>query len=392
MKNCTLCVLVMLMLATTPIFSQEDLQLTSKDSIVKSSWVLGLGFNIVDDTATPFGDTFLDIKDTWNVVPYPSRISIGRFFKNGLGIEAIGTYNKYKVGKIIDGAINTAPREYFSIDGKISYDLNKLIGETNWFDPYIHVGAGYSSIGNVGRSTANAGFGFNTWFSDKWGANFNTMGKWGIKEGSTKQLQHSAGVVYRFGIEKGLSKKGVEKLAMVEALEKEKQRIADSLALVQRAKDEAAMAKRLAEEKEKARLAAIEKAKIDAENQRKEKIKDAINALGYVYFNFDSSYLNKSYKALLDNLALILQDNPSVTLKVGSHTDSRGPEKYNMWLSERRVDKTKEYLISQGIERNRLATEAHGENQLTNECNDHTRCSETKHKLNRRSEFVIEGY
>ena len=112
--------------------------------------ILGLGLNIVDDTATPFGDTFLDIKDTWNAVPYPSRISIGRFFKNGLGIEVIGTYNKYKVGNN-DGAINTAPRDYFAIDGKISYDLNKLIGKTNWFDPYLHVGSGYSSIGNVGR-------------------------------------------------------------------------------------------------------------------------------------------------------------------------------------------------------------------------------------------------
>ena len=384
-----LCVLVMLMLATTPIFSQDSLQLTSKDSIVKSSWVLGLGFNIVDDTATPFGDTFLDIKDTWNAVPYPSRISIGRFFKNGLGIEAIGTYNKYKVGKIIDGSINTAPRDYYAIDGKISYDLNKLIGETSWFDPYIHVGAGYSSIGKLGRSTANAGFGFNTWFSDKWGANFNTMGKWGIKEGSTKQLQHSAGVVYRFGVEKELSKRGQEKLVMLEALEKEKQRVQDSISEVDRVKQEAALAERLAQEKEKARLAAAKKAELDAENQQKQKIKDAIDALGYVYFDFDSSYLNKPYKALLDNLALILQDNPSVTLMVGSHTDSRGPEKYNMWLSERRVDRTKEYLVSQGIEQNRLATEAHGEEHLTNECNDNTKCSKEKHRKNRRSEFIV---
>ncbi len=378
------------MLATSPIFSQDSLQITSKDSIVKSSWVLGLGFNIVDDTATPFGDTFLDIKDTWNVVPFPSRISIGRFFKNGLGIEAIGTYNKYKVGKIIDGAINTAPRDYYAIDGKISYDLNKLIGETNWFDPYIHVGAGYSSIGNIGRSTANAGFGFNTWFSDKWGANFNTMGKWGIKEGSTKQLQHSAGVVYQFGIEKGLSKKGLEKLAMIEAVEKEKQRVADSLALVQRAKDEAAMAERLAKEKEKARLAALEKEKLDAENQRKQKLEDAINALGYVYFDFDSSYLNKPYKALLDKLALILQENPSVKLKIGSHTDSRGPGKYNMWLSEKRMKRTIAYLVEQkGMDGARLVGEAFGETKLVNECDDHIRCSEEKHRQNRRSAFEV---
>ena len=172
-------------------------------------------------------------------------------------------------------------------------------------------------------------------------------------------------------------------------MEKEKQRVADSLALEQRAKDEAAMAKRLAEEKEKARLAAIEKAKLDAENQRKQEIKDAIDALGYVYFDFDSSYLNISYKALLDKLALILKDNPSVTIMVGSYTDSRGPEKYNMWLSERRAFRTKEYLVSQGVDSRKLEIEAHGENYLTNECNDNTRCSAEKHRENRRSEFDV---
>ncbi|MBD1262792.1 OmpA family protein [Maribacter polysiphoniae] len=386
MKNSTLFALACSMLACAPIFSQDSLQLTSKDSIVQSSWVLGLGLNIVDDTATPFGERFLDIDETWNAVPYPSRISIGRFFKNGLGLEAIGTYNKYKVGKVIDGAINTASRDYYAIDGKISYDVNKLIGETGWFDPYVHVGAGYTSIGNVGRMTANTGFGFNTWFSDRWGLNFNTMGKWGIKEGSTKQIQHSAGIVYQFGIEKGLSKKGEEKLAMIEAAEKERQRIADSLANEQRIKDEAALAERLAQEKENARLAA----ELDAENQRKQGIKDAITALGNVYFNFDSSNLNKPYKRLLDELALILQENPTVTLKIGSHTDSRGPGKYNMWLSEKRMQHTITYLVEQkGIDGARLVGEAFGETQLVNECDGTIRCSEEKHRQNRRSAFEV---
>ena len=392
MKNSTLCALVCLMVSCTSTFSQDSLQLTSKDSIVQSSWVLGLGINIVDDTATPFGERFLDINETWNAVPYPSRISIGRFFKNGLGLEAIGTYNKYKVGKIIDGAINTASRDYYAIDGKISYDLNKLIGQTSWFDPYVHVGAGYSSIGNIGRTTANTGFGFNTWFSDRWGLNFNTMGKWGIKEGSTKQIQHSAGVVYQFGIQKELSKKGEEKLALIEAMEKEKQRIADSLATEQRIRDEAVLAERLAQEKEKARLAALEKEKLDAENQRRQQLEDAINGLGYVYFNFDSSYLNKPYKALLDELALILQENPSVSIFIGSHTDSRGVEAYNLWLSERRATRTMDYLVAKGITADRLQIEAFGETKLVNECDDDTKCSEDKHRLNRRSEFEIIDY
>ena len=385
------CVLVMLMLSTTPIFSQDSLQLTSKDSIVQSSWMFGVGYNFIDDSGDAFND-FTTIKDQWNAVAFPSRLSIGRYFKNGLGIEAIGTYNKYNKGNTIDGITISEDIDYYGLDTRLSYDLNKLVGETAWFDPYVGVGLGYADANNTPRGTYNAVIGFRTWFSDRWGLDLSSSGKWSFGTEASNHIQHAASVVYQFGIEKGLSKKGLEKLAMIEALEKEKQRVADSLAMVQRAKDEAAMAKRLAEEKEKARLAAMEKAKLDAENQRKQKIKDAIDALGYVYFDFDSSYLNKPYKTLLDKLALILQENPSVTLLVGSHTDSRGPEKYNMWLSERRVVRTKEYLVSQGIDPNRLAMEAHGEEHLTNECNDNIRCSAEKHRVNRRSEFEVIQY
>ena len=229
----------------------QELQLNAKDSVVTSSWVLGVGYNIVDDSATPVGDDLFSIKDTWNALPYPSSISIGRFFKNGLGIKAVGSYNKYDVGKKVDGAINTVERDYYAIDGMISYDLNKIIGETGWFDPFLQVGAGYSDIGSVGRATGNAGFGFNTWFNDRWGLNFDTMGKWGLEEGSTKQLQHSAGVVYRFGIEKELSKKGLEKLALIE----ENQRVSDSIAAAKKAEEEARlMAERFGPRERKSKI------------------------------------------------------------------------------------------------------------------------------------------
>ncbi|RKN76927.1 OmpA family protein [Ulvibacterium marinum] len=387
MKSYTLHLFAVVLFVSNSIFSQEEeLQLTSKDSVVVSSWVVGLGLNIVDDSATPFGEDFLDIKDTWHTVPYPSRISIGRFFRSGIGLEAIGTYNRYKEGKIVDGAINSSLREYFAIDGKISYDINKIIGETGWFDPYLHVGAGYSSIGSVGRSTANAGFGFNTWFSDRWGLNFNTMGKWGIPEGSTKQIQHSAAVVYRFGIKKELSKKGLEKLALIEAMEKEKQRVNDSIAAADRAREEAAMAKQLAEEKARA---IAEKERIEAEKRRKQLIEDRIKELGHVYFNFDSHALNSDSKKVLEGLADILKENPDLKIKIASGTDSRGPAPYNLGLSQRRVNSTKDYLLSLGIDQIRLSIEAYGENNLLNECDDNTYCPEAKHKINRRSEFIV---
>ena len=214
--------------------AQDTTSLSSKDSIITQSWVLGLGYNIVDDSATPFGGNIFNINESWNSTYYPNSISLGKSFKNGLLIKTVASYNKYKIGKLVDGSINLQERDYLAIDVMLSYDLNALIGETGWLDPFVQIGGGYSNIGSLGRTTGNMGFGFNTWLNDNWGLNFNTMGKWGIGEGKTRQLQHSAGVVYRFKIEKGLTVKGIEKLALIEDLEKERIRKNDSIAIAKR--------------------------------------------------------------------------------------------------------------------------------------------------------------
>ncbi len=389
MKSSTYYALACLMFVFTQTYSQEEnLQLTAKDSIVQSSWMFGVGYNIVDDSGDVF-DKLFSVDDQWNAVAFPSRLSIGRYFKSGLGLEAIGTYNKYKVGKIIDDNVNAVETTYLGLDARLSYDLNKIIGETGWFDPYVGVGVGYTDANDQERGTYNAVVGFRAWFSDRWGIDLSSSGKWAMdKTEATNHIQHAAGVVYQFGIEKGLSKKGEKKLAMIQAMEQEKQRIADSLANAQRIKDEAALAERLAQEKEKARLAA----EIDAENQRKQGIKDAITALGNVYFDFESSSLNASYREKLDRLVVILKENPTVTILIGAHTDSRGAASFNLWLSEQRAEQTKKYLVAQGITADRLQIEAFGETQLVNECDGTIRCSEAKHRLNRRSEFEVLGY
>ena len=371
-------------------FAQDELQITAKDSIVQSSWIFGVGLNAVDDSGNVF-DGIFNVGEEWNIVPFPSRLSIGRYFKSGLGLEAIGTYNKYKEGNIIDGEINLEDISYFGIDGRVTYDINKIIGETGWFDPYVGVGAGYTDANNKGRGTYNAIVGFRTWFSDRWGLDFSSTGKWAMSqgEGATNHIQHAAGIVYQFGIEKGLSQRGEEKLELLAAIEKEKQRQTDSINEVNRLKDEALLAERLKKQQEADALAAAEKANVDAINKRKTEIKSRIENLGNVYFGLNSSVVNYSSKKVLDSLVQVLEEIPTLTLKITSHTDSRGTSKYNDWLSQRRVDKTKDYLLSKGVPAEKLTTEAYGETMLLNECDDNTYCPEDKHAVNRRSEFVI---
>jgi hypothetical protein len=103
----------------------EDLQITTKDSIIQSSWIFGLGINAVDDSGNVLSGLF-NVSDEWNMVPYPSRVSVGRYFKSGLGIEAIGTHNQYKEGKIVDGIRNLENINYFGLDARLTYDLNKV--------------------------------------------------------------------------------------------------------------------------------------------------------------------------------------------------------------------------------------------------------------------------
>ncbi len=369
--------------------SSQEVQLTKKDSIVKSSWMVSLGINIVDDSGDEFGNLF-DIKDGWNAVPFPSRISVGRYFDNGLGLEAIGTYNKYKEGKIVDNVVNPADVDYFGLDFRISYDLNMILGEMGFFDPYIGIGAGYTDANNQGRGTYNAVLGFRTWFSDHWGLDFNTTGKWAMDtENASNHIQHAVGVAYRFDVKKGLSRKGEEKLALLQEMEKEQQRVQDSIAAKQKADEEARLlAERLEREKEAARLAA-EKAKRDAEDARLAETRSAIDKLSNVYFKLNSSYLTTDDKAILDKLVDLMENRSSLVIEINAHTDSRGTNKYNQWLSEKRAERTVKYMLSQGISEDRVKYDAFGETRLTNECDNETPCPEKKHSENRRSAFKV---
>jgi len=81
---------------------------------------------------------------------------------------------------------------------------------------------------------------------------------------------------------------------------------------------------------------------------------------------------------------------PGMVIRLESHTDSRAEDSYNMKLSARRAKSTHDYIISKGINPDRIPKyEGFGETQLVNKCSNGVPCSATEHQLNRRTEFVI---
>jgi OOP family OmpA-OmpF porin len=81
------------------------------------------------------------------------------------------------------------------------------------------------------------------------------------------------------------------------------------------------------------------------------------------FFDFDKSVIKPAGKAKLDDLIGKIKDiNLEVIIAVG-HTDSVGSDAYNQKLSVRRSEAVKAYLVSKGIEKNRVYTEGKGEKQ-----------------------------
>ncbi|WP_425237929.1 OmpA family protein [Ulvibacterium sp.] len=111
--------------------------------------------------------------------------------------------------------------------------------------------------------------------------------------------------------------------------------------------------------------------------------------LSTIYFDFDKYNIRKDSEVEVEKVIAAMEKYPSLRIKVNSHTDSRGKDSYNLWLSQKRAESTVNYMISKGISSDRLEGEGFGETKLVNQCENGVRCSNTDHELNRRSEFII---
>ena len=82
-----------------------------------------------------------------------------------------------------------------------------------------------------------------------------------------------------------------------------------------------------------------------------------------IFYEFDKATLTPESTTSLDELVRLLENNPNVTIEIGSHCDFRGSDKYNERLSQKRAESVVAYLIEHGIDAERLTAKGYGESR-----------------------------
>ena len=124
---------------------------------------------------------------------------------------------------------------------------------------------------------------------------------------------------------------------------------------------------------------------------------DKAIVLENIYYDLDRDEIRSDAALELDKLVTVLEDNPEIKIELSSHTDSRQTAAYNDDLSKRRAQSAVNYIVSKGIDSERLIARGYGESQLLlsdEEINklptEETR--EAAHQRNRRTEFKVTEY
>lgn len=87
---------------------------------------------------------------------------------------------------------------------------------------------------------------------------------------------------------------------------------------------------------------------------------DTLVVTSHIAFEFDTYKINKKYNTFLTNLANMIRENENLILNINGHTDSVGDATYNMNLSQKRALSIANFLVTQGVERNRMKCFGYG--------------------------------
>jgi peptidoglycan-associated lipoprotein len=121
-------------------------------------------------------------------------------------------------------------------------------------------------------------------------------------------------------------------------------------------------------------------------DSRPVKAEAEVSAFETVYFDFDSSDLRQDARnTLTKNAEILVKSKQDAKIKIEGHCDERGSAEYNLALGERRATSALQYLITMGVQPDRLSIISYGKEKPAVQGHD-----EEAWAKNRRAEFVID--
>merc|ERR1711916_381532 len=300
--------------------------------------------------------------------------------------QLAGSINQ--IDKIYGGTgttVNVPEFFFWSVDVNVKYDLNMLVGDTGWFDPFVLVGGGYTEANKLGEGMFNIGF------ADK----------------IAYHAQHALGLAIRFG-GKDTDGDGVydkDDACPEEAGLKEFNGCPDADGDGIKDSDDAcpnvaglaslngcpdADGDGIADKDDMCPNAKGTKANngcpdtdgdgvVDkddkcanvagpaANNGCPEPViaKKDIEVIEFtaksILFNTGRSSFKAGVAKQLDAIAEIMKNNPKAMFAIGGHTDSTGSKAINQKLSEKRAKAVMDYLVKAGVDASRLTFKGYGE-------------------------------
>ncbi len=384
-----------------------------------SKWFVSFGVNFLDvrvpnDFKGFFKDYFNgDIEDV-NAYGFPFRATVERKLNDAFGVQLGFSMGEFKKG--FNNALYT-DKKYWAVDLKGTYDVNNLIGETAWFDPFINLGIGYSKLADQSDFKVNAGYGANFWLFENIGIKAESSYNHHFQPTGTDFFQHSAGLVYRFGATvKDTDKDGIfdeedncpkvagelefkgcpdtdgdgipdneDKCPKVKGVkanngcpwaDTDGDGITDNLDKCPKVKG--VKSNNGCPEVKKEEVVVEEKVEVVEKVDCSAEINE-INSTE-VYFDTNKTVIKRQAKAKLNRVAEILKSMKcSVELVfLSGYADPRGSSSYNLGLSNRRAIAVKRYLQSVGVTNVTIKEEGFGETH-----------SRKQNRFNRRVEIRI---
>src|SRR5690606_14709311 len=143
-----------------------------------------------------------------------SYLNVSRYVSSGFAVGITGSINNIdrfvneRVGGSWDYEVtNPGDLKYYSVDADVKYSFLEMIG-TSWFDPSLHLGGGYTWLGDKANgATVNGGLGITFWFTEQVGLqlkstykhSFDDRQERGMIDNLPAHVQHFAGLTFKFG-------------------------------------------------------------------------------------------------------------------------------------------------------------------------------------------------